>query len=80
MNLKYSCAIYGLLPHPSSNRVLLIPTDDGWSLPRVQFEEAHFFSPVLASRELSQTLGLPVIAVRYFRIDDSINRKEGYFV
>lgn len=82
MNSGCESIIYGLLPHPLTKRVLILPNEDSWSLPSVRVDGNIALTPVIASRELSRILEFPVIAIRYESItfNEHINRNVGVFV
>lgn len=82
MSDGWTTEIYGLLVHPSSNRILMVSGDSGWALPGIQTTGRPYLQPPLASPELSRLLDFPVIAYRYARIvsNEQDTHQEGVFV
>src|SRR5262245_27315511 len=74
-------AVYGILPHPNiTGQVLVLKEEEGWSLPGMRVGEP--ISTILATREMSQMLGQPVVAYRYVFIKENkqLGRQEGIFL
>jgi hypothetical protein len=82
MTEEWTTGIFGMLAHPSTNRVLMATSEDGWSLPGRHLEGRPELSAGLATRELSRPLGVPVLAYRYARIQKDRGKRwqEGVFV
>lgn len=81
MTEEWRSDIYGLLPQPSTSRVLMLESEAGWSLPRTEVTGKIDLTPGLATREMRRELGLPVTAYRYARIkkDEQSGHQEGIF-
>ncbi|MDQ3614736.1 MAG: aminoglycoside phosphotransferase family protein [Chloroflexota bacterium] len=82
MTEKWTAGIFGLLAGCASNRVLMVASGDGWSLPGCHLEGRPELSAGLATGEMSRLLGVPVIAYRFARLqkDRENHRQEGVFV
>lgn len=79
---EWTTEIYGLLPHPSTSRVLMVERESGWALPSIRLEGRPFLYASLATNELRQVLGSSVLAYRFAQInvDEPKMLQEGVFV
>jgi len=61
----WSSTVHGLLIHPATPRVLMVPDDDGWALPQVRLEERLWPPRVGGVAEaLRRAIGLPLTILR----------------
>ncbi len=81
MSDGWTSDLFALLPHPSTSRVLMFAGEDGWSLPSILVTSKIDLTPGLATREMSRSLGFPVLAYRYAHIaeDEHRRRQAGIF-
>src|SRR4030095_14220160 len=64
---------HALIPHPVEPRVLLLPTGDGWALPRWESPERYFWQSVdHVNRALEEQLGVNVTTLRCVGINDYV--------
>jgi len=58
--------LYGILPHPSEPRVLMLPGAAGWSLPHLSLDTAVRLTNVgMVSEAMRRALGIEITTLRY---------------
>lgn len=78
----WTSELFGIVIDPATLRVLLVERDAGWALPAATVANERHLTTELATQELRDATGLPVIANRFARItkDDARRDREGVFV
>lgn len=80
---RWRSDIFGILPHPTEPRVLLLRDGNGWTLPRARLERGIWLDKLgIVTEGLRRVLGAGVRAHRYARYDHSDKGRweEGIYV
>jgi hypothetical protein len=81
MTAENNTTIYGLLPGPNGGELLILPCEDGWTLPKVVTDGTASLGFGIVSKEMSRLLGCSVAAIRYVLAakDGHDSPKETYY-
>src|SRR3954447_25917883 len=80
---RWQSDIFGILPHPTEQRILVVSEGEGWTLPHARLERSIWLHNLgIVSEELSRVLGERVRAYRYCHYEQDKERhwEEGVYL
>ncbi|GIK38084.1 MAG: hypothetical protein BroJett011_19170 [Chloroflexota bacterium] len=82
-DLPWQTDVFGILPHPTEQRILMVPDEKGFSLPGFRLAERGLWVRAgLLKQELQKALGLEVNVLRraYYQADSETQRAESIYI